>query len=148
MDMKSSTSFFWTITPCSQLKVNTCFGRTYRFHLQWRRISQSRNQREVGEPAWWNAACLLLVSCLAYSTCSSETSDEVQGNTRCCITEDVTLYFIFCSFRCLPAALFPFVTLSYHLPYTWQPWEPGENVVAWEICVSAFVWTSWFMFFL
>jgi hypothetical protein len=30
--MKSSV--FWDITPCSPLKVNRCFGGTYRIHLQ------------------------------------------------------------------------------------------------------------------
>jgi hypothetical protein len=38
----------WDITPCSSLKVNRRFGGTYRLHLQCRRISQARNQREVG----------------------------------------------------------------------------------------------------
>jgi hypothetical protein len=31
------SSIFWDITPCSQLKVNQRFGRTYRLHLQGRR---------------------------------------------------------------------------------------------------------------
>jgi hypothetical protein len=39
---------FWDITACSLLKANLrCLG-TYRFHLQGRRISQARNQREAG----------------------------------------------------------------------------------------------------
>jgi hypothetical protein len=42
--MKST--IFWDITPCSLLKVNRRFGATYRFHLQGRRISRARNQRE------------------------------------------------------------------------------------------------------
>jgi hypothetical protein len=29
---------FWDMTPCSSLKVNRCFGGTYRLHLQSRRI--------------------------------------------------------------------------------------------------------------
>jgi hypothetical protein len=32
---------FWDITPYSPLKVNRQFGRTYRLHLQGRRISQA-----------------------------------------------------------------------------------------------------------
>jgi hypothetical protein len=42
--MKSSV--FWDITPCSPLKANRRFGGTCRLHLQGRRISRSRNQRE------------------------------------------------------------------------------------------------------
>jgi hypothetical protein len=42
--MKSS--IFWDITPCSPLKVNRSFGGTCRFHLQGRKISLARNQRE------------------------------------------------------------------------------------------------------
>jgi hypothetical protein len=43
-DMK--LSIFWDITPCSSLKVNRCFGGTYRFHLQGRRIIQAGKQYE------------------------------------------------------------------------------------------------------
>jgi hypothetical protein len=42
--MKSK--IFWDITPCSPLKFNRHFGGTCRLHLQGRRISQARNQRE------------------------------------------------------------------------------------------------------
>jgi hypothetical protein len=37
---------FWDITPSSPLKLNQRFGGTYRLHLQGRRISRARNQRE------------------------------------------------------------------------------------------------------
>jgi hypothetical protein len=40
------SSVFSDVTPCSLLKVNRRFGGTYRLHLQGRRISQTRNQRE------------------------------------------------------------------------------------------------------
>jgi hypothetical protein len=40
------TTIFWDITPYSPLKVNRRFGGIYRLHLQGRRISQARNQRE------------------------------------------------------------------------------------------------------
>jgi hypothetical protein len=40
------STIFWDITPCSPLKVNRCFGGTYRLLLQSRRISRARNQRE------------------------------------------------------------------------------------------------------
>jgi hypothetical protein len=39
---------FWDVTPCSPLKLNRRFGGTCRLHLQGRRISQARNQREAG----------------------------------------------------------------------------------------------------
>jgi hypothetical protein len=39
------STVFWDITPCSPLKVNRRFGRTYRLHLQCR--SRARNQREI-----------------------------------------------------------------------------------------------------
>jgi hypothetical protein len=44
--MKST--IFWDITPCSPMNVNRRFGRTYRLHLQGRRISWTRSQRESG----------------------------------------------------------------------------------------------------
>jgi hypothetical protein len=40
------SSFSWDITPNGPLKVNRLFGGTCPFHLQGRRISQARNQRE------------------------------------------------------------------------------------------------------
>jgi hypothetical protein len=42
--MKST--IFWDITPCSPLKDNGCFGGKYRLHLQGRKISTARNQRD------------------------------------------------------------------------------------------------------
>jgi hypothetical protein len=39
-------TMFWDITPCSLLKVNGRFGGTYRLHLQGRKISRARNERE------------------------------------------------------------------------------------------------------
>jgi hypothetical protein len=47
--MKST--IFWDITPCSPLKVNRCFGGTYRPRLHGRRISRARNQQKQTE-AW------------------------------------------------------------------------------------------------
>jgi hypothetical protein len=64
--MKST--IFWDITPCSPLKVNRRFGGTYHLHLQGRRISRARNQRENK----WQA-------------------EDFQLTTRCCIPEDSTL---------------------------------------------------------
>jgi hypothetical protein len=36
----------WDITPCSPLKVNWRFGGTCHLHLQGRRITRARNQRD------------------------------------------------------------------------------------------------------
>jgi hypothetical protein len=57
------TSIFWDITPCSPLNVNRRFGRTYRLHLQGRRISEATNQRKA-----LLASCFMPVYCLAYSS--------------------------------------------------------------------------------
>jgi hypothetical protein len=57
--MKSS--IFWDTMLCSPSKVNPCFIGTY-LHLQDRRISQTRNQRETCIKQRFK-----LVSCLAYS---------------------------------------------------------------------------------
>jgi hypothetical protein len=45
-DMK--TSIFWDIMSCSPLKVNQRCGGTCCLHLQGRRISQAKKQREAG----------------------------------------------------------------------------------------------------
>jgi hypothetical protein len=42
--MKSTV--FWGITLCNPLKANRRFGGTCRLHIQGRRISQARNQRD------------------------------------------------------------------------------------------------------
>jgi hypothetical protein len=44
----SNSSIFWDMMPCSLLKVNWSFRGTCHLHLQGWRISQARNQREVG----------------------------------------------------------------------------------------------------
>jgi hypothetical protein len=36
----------WDITLCNPLRVNRSFGGIYRLHLQDRKISRGRNQRE------------------------------------------------------------------------------------------------------
>jgi hypothetical protein len=38
---------FWDITPCSPLKVNRCFVRTYLLRLHGWRISRERNESET-----------------------------------------------------------------------------------------------------
>jgi hypothetical protein len=84
----------WDITPCSLLKVNRRFGGKRRLHLQGRRISQARNQRESSwqsELSRW--FCLFYYSTVKMeATCSSKTSVDSQRNTRRCIPEDRTLH--------------------------------------------------------
>jgi hypothetical protein len=41
-------SVFWDITPCSLVKVNRLLGGTSRILRQGRRMSEERNQHEVG----------------------------------------------------------------------------------------------------
>jgi hypothetical protein len=45
LEVKSTV--FWDIKPCGPLKVNRCFGGTYRLHFQGRRMNRARNQRET-----------------------------------------------------------------------------------------------------
>jgi hypothetical protein len=84
---------FWDITLCSLLKVNGCFGGTYRFRLQGRRINRVRNQRE----SRWQAELCLLVSYSDNSftlkieaISSSEKSVEFSQTTRRYIFENIT----------------------------------------------------------
>jgi hypothetical protein len=98
----------WDITSCSPLKVNRRFGGTYRLHLQSRRISRARDQRESRWQAQEQSAsrnfglCLppafTLVSCSAYSSTlkleaiySSESSVDFQRTTRRYMPADGTL---------------------------------------------------------
>jgi hypothetical protein len=76
---------FWDITP-SPPEVNQRFGGTCNFHIQ----GSSMKQEKV--------TSFMLVVCLAYiltmkleATCSSETSDDFQRNTRRYIPENRTL---------------------------------------------------------
>jgi hypothetical protein len=89
------STLFWDVTPCSPLKVSRRFGVTHHFHLQGRRISRARNQRER-----WQAEpehIFTVVSYSAYSTvkmeaiCSSETPVDFQRTIRRCIPEDSIL---------------------------------------------------------
>jgi hypothetical protein len=89
--LKNST-IFWDITPCSLLKVNWRFRGTYRLHLQGRKISRTRNQREC---RLWAENLKSKVSLLGFvliprrlKRCSSETSVHFVRSTRCYIAED------------------------------------------------------------
>jgi hypothetical protein len=102
------TYIFWDITPCSPLKVSRRFGGICH-HLQRWRVSQDRNQHATGSKKITclaysltlkmplHAACLILVSCFAYSSnpkiesrFSSETSVDFQQTTLRCTSEDRT----------------------------------------------------------
>jgi hypothetical protein len=54
------SSIFWGITPRSPLKVNRRFRETCLLHLQGRRISRARKQREAGSKKSWFLAWLIL----------------------------------------------------------------------------------------
>jgi hypothetical protein len=62
--MKSS--IFWVITPCRALKNNRRYGGIINLHLQSRRISPVRNQREEGGKKYLFATCFMVVSSLAW----------------------------------------------------------------------------------
>jgi hypothetical protein len=91
------SSVFWDIRAYTPLKVNRNYGGTCRLHPQGRRISQARNQHEVGSMQALLTAYFMLVSCLAYSapkmkaTYSSETSVSFQRTTGRYIPNDRTL---------------------------------------------------------
>jgi hypothetical protein len=98
--MKSS--IFCDIMLCSSLKVNRRFGATCCPHLEGRRISQARKQREAGskQNCYPLATWFVLVSCLAYSstlkmgaTYSSEMSVNFQWTTWHYIPVDRSLVF-------------------------------------------------------
>jgi hypothetical protein len=71
---------FEALTACSPLKFSRCFGGICQLHLQGWRISQDRNQHATGSKQYTClsysltlkmpllAACLVLVSCFAYSS--------------------------------------------------------------------------------
>jgi hypothetical protein len=99
--VSSKSTTIWDITPCSRLKANRHFGRTYRVFLQGRRIYRTRYQRESRWQEIWIclASVFTLVSCSAYSStfkmeavCSPETSIDFQRTTRLYIPEDSTLH--------------------------------------------------------
>jgi hypothetical protein len=46
--MVTNSSIFWDIKPCSSLKANRCFEGACYLHLQGQKVSQARNQCEVG----------------------------------------------------------------------------------------------------
>jgi hypothetical protein len=70
------------ITPCSPLKVNQLFEWSCRLHLQFRRISQKINQREVAAITWYLNF---------YAKYSFETSVDFKRTTQYYIPEDRAL---------------------------------------------------------
>jgi hypothetical protein len=56
------STIFWNITQYNPLRVNLHFGETYHLHLQGRRISRAKNQRESrwqAELCWFPARLIL-----------------------------------------------------------------------------------------
>jgi hypothetical protein len=96
-------TIFWDMTPCYPFKVNQRFGVTYPLHLQDRRISRTRNQRES---KWQEALCFDpedAGDCL--KKCGSLDASQPYGPswpvtgialpvpfTRCYIPQDITLH--------------------------------------------------------
>jgi hypothetical protein len=110
------------VTPCSRLKVNRCFGGTYRPIF---RVEASRALL----PSFFT-----LVSCLAYfsilnmeATRSSETSVDFQRTTRRYIAEDGTFpnhlcenlrsYLFIEIFLLLNAKIAVMITRNFSLPF-------------------------------
>jgi hypothetical protein len=132
--MKST--IFGDITPCSPLKVNRRFRGTFRLHLQGRRISRGRSQRER-----WQVETL--VFCSAYfstlkmeAICSSETSVDTQRTTRR-ISQKIVLFIIslrfdvtrrwqntIASFQILSNSLFT----NHHTILRYIGWDTGSIV--------------------
>jgi hypothetical protein len=88
-----NTYIYWSVTPCSPVKVNRRFEWICRFHLQGTIISHARKQCD----SWWQAEQLYDVSCLLYSSAlkmEAKSSSErfyVQRTTR--LTSKITELF-------------------------------------------------------
>jgi hypothetical protein len=74
--------------PYNPFKVNQRFGGKCRLHLQDRRISRARNQRENR----WQAALGLFFDSEMEATCSPKTSVDFQRATKRYMPEDRTLH--------------------------------------------------------
>jgi hypothetical protein len=85
----TNSYIFWYITTCSPVKINRCVRGTYRLHLQGRRVSQARNQNEVGSK---HSCSLAHSSALKMEAiCFLEKSVDFHRTARRCILEDRTL---------------------------------------------------------
>jgi hypothetical protein len=107
-------SIFRDITSCSPLKVNWSFGGSCCLHLQFRRISHVRNQREAGGKllitAFMLVFCLVYFSTLKAEVICSETSVDFQWTKRRYIPEDSTFHSLTATIR--TAAVRPVTLLS------------------------------------
>jgi hypothetical protein len=85
-------SIFWDAALCSPVKVKIPFGKTYRLHLQGRRVSQARNQHEVNSKQISSCCHLAYYSTLKMEAiCSSETLVDFHRITQHWISRDRNL---------------------------------------------------------
>jgi hypothetical protein len=103
----SKSTFLWVVTPRS-LERTRCFGGTYGFYLQGRRVSQSLNQQRQSE-SW---ACLSRTSGCPQTTWRNN-PDNCTLHVTATRTSDPTSCLLFSSmFVCL---LFYIFILSLYL---------------------------------
>jgi hypothetical protein len=77
-------TIFWDITPCSLSKVNRRFGWTNRLHLQNRKISRARNQREAGgKQSQRTTRRYIPEYSILFTTTDVRTSNPIYFNTIC-----------------------------------------------------------------
>jgi hypothetical protein len=96
------TCIFWDIPPFSLFKVDRRFGATYRLHLQGRRKSQARNQRERKWQTELYSYLLhpgfllgLFLTLKMEEIFSSETSADFERTTRRYIPERINLMLFY-----------------------------------------------------
>jgi hypothetical protein len=85
----------WDTTPCSLVNVNRLFGGTCRLHLQGWKVSQTRNQHELGRNHGRSITCFRLVPCKAYF---SILKMEVRGSSETSVDQTTRRYVVLWSF--------------------------------------------------
>jgi hypothetical protein len=86
------------IMPCSPVKVNRRFGRTYRLYLQSRSLIQARNRMKqfhkifLLRASFWFLIWLILSTLKMQAIRFSEMSVDSQRNKRRCVWEDGNLH--------------------------------------------------------
>jgi hypothetical protein len=81
----TKNSIFWYITPSRPVKVNRCFGGTYRLYLRYRRVNQARNKRET------EACTVLLAGYIPGAGCIPEPATfQLELLTNCQLKTNVS----------------------------------------------------------